>query len=226
MTEASWRDLLSCYRAHFEVVRAETPELLDEAYRLRYQVYGVENSYEQPDQQTGGRERDAYDARSAHALLMHKRTGAIAGTVRVILPADAPALPLPVSIVTDPSQSERLRRLPRLQLAELSRFAISKEFRRRCTDAEDRRMLRYITFGLIRGALEICRENDIQYICAVMERALIRLLARLGLAFEHLGDIIDYHGARQPCLATVSHLIDHSKAERTLLWRYAGAEHN
>jgi N-acyl amino acid synthase of PEP-CTERM/exosortase system len=224
MTEASWRDLLSCYRAHFEVVRAETTELLDEAYRLRYQVYCVENLYEDPNQ-PDKRERDVYDARSAHALLMHKRTGAIAGTVRVILPADAPELPLPISVLTDPYQRERLRRLPRSQLAEISRFAISKEFRRRCTDAEDRRMLRYITFGLIRGALEICRENDIEYICAVMEQALIRLLARLGLAFEHLGDIIEYHGARQPCLATVSHLIDHSKAERTLLWRYAGAEY-
>src|SRR5437016_11075361 len=34
--------------------------LLDEAYRLRYQVYCVENRYEDPDQQVNGRERDVY----------------------------------------------------------------------------------------------------------------------------------------------------------------------
>ena len=43
---SGWQDFLSCYREHFEVVRASTPILLDQAYRLRYQVYCVENSYE------------------------------------------------------------------------------------------------------------------------------------------------------------------------------------
>jgi N-acyl amino acid synthase of PEP-CTERM/exosortase system len=222
MTDVAWQDLLSCYREHFEVVRAETPNLLDQAYRLRYQVYCIENSYEHPDQQVDGRERDIYDARSAHALLVHKGTGAVAGTVRVILPgADAQELPLPIISVTEPHQGERLRQLPPPQVAEISRFAISKQFRRHYLEAEDRRMLRCITFGLIRGALEICRENDIQYICAVMERGLIRLLARVGLVFEHVGELIEYHGARQPCVARISQLVERSKAERTLLWRYA-----
>lgn len=54
-----------------------------------------------------------------------------------------------------------------------------------------------------------------------MERALIRLLARLGLAFEQIGDLIEHHGPRQPCFARVDQLIDGSRAEGTLLWRYA-----
>jgi len=216
-----WQDLLSCYREYFEVVRAETPALLDEAYRLRYQVYCVENSYENRAQQADGRETDVYDSRSVHALLVHKRTGATAGTVRVILPgADAEAFPLPINVVTGPHQGQLLRQLPHTQLAEISRFAVSKEFRRHCTEAEDRRMLRYITFGLIRGALELCREHDIEYICAVMERALIRLLARVGLVFEHIGDLVEYHGARQPCVARIGQLVDGLQANRTLLWRY------
>ena len=41
--ESGWQDFLSCYREHFEVVRASTPSLLDQVYRLRYQVYCVEN---------------------------------------------------------------------------------------------------------------------------------------------------------------------------------------
>jgi len=219
---SGWQDFLSCYREHFEVVRASTPILLDQAYRLRYQVYCVENSYENPDEHVDGREKDIYDDRSVQALLVHRRSGAVAGTVRVILPEPgSQSLQLPIAVVTDSHHGELLRRLPRSHTAEMSRFAVSKEFRRRCTEEEDRRMVRYITIGLIRGALEICRDHEIQYVCAVMERALIRLLARLGLIFEHVGDLIDYHGARQPCVARVSQLVERCKSESTLLWRDA-----
>jgi len=139
--------------------------------------------------------------------------------VRVILPGtDQQSPPLPINIVADSEQRELLRRLPHCT-AELSRFAVSKEFRQRCADAEDRRMLRYITIGLIRGALEMCRDNDIQYVCAVMERSLIRLLGRLGFVFEHLGGLIEYHGARQPCVAQVNQIM--SSAEGTFWWRHA-----
>ena len=139
--------------------------------------------------------------------------------MRVILPGtDQQSPPLPINIVADSEQRELLRRLPHCT-AELSRFAVSKEFRQRCADAEDRRMLRYITIGLIRGALEMCRDNDIQYVCAVMERSLIRLLGRLGFVFDHLGGLIEYHGARQPCVAQVNQIV--STAEGTLWWRHA-----
>src|SRR5215831_8836460 len=115
-----WQEFLSCYRQHFEVVRADTPALLDEAYRLRYQVYCVENSYENRAQQVNGRERDAYDDRSVHSLLIHRRSGAAAGTVRVILPGTDREAALPINIVTDPGQHELLRRLPLSRTAEIS----------------------------------------------------------------------------------------------------------
>jgi N-acyl amino acid synthase of PEP-CTERM/exosortase system len=142
--------------------------------------------------------------------------------MRVILPGTVTQdLPLPINTVTDSGLQQLLRQLSPSHTAEISRFAVSKAFRRGCTEPEDRRLLRYITIGLFRGALEICREHEIQYICAVMERALIRLLARLGLAFEHVGGLIEHHGARQPCFARVDRLIEGSRAEGTLLWRYA-----
>ena len=216
--EPGWQDFLSCYREHFEVVRASTPTLLDQVYRLRYQVYCIENAYEDPDRQPGGRERDIYDHRSVHALLVHRRSEAVAGTVRVILPGTDREPPLPINLVADLGQRELLRRLPHSRTAEISRFAVSKMFRQRCGE-EDRRMLRYITIGLLRGALEICRDNEIQYGCAVMERSLIRLLGRLGFVFDHLGGLIEYHGARQPCVAQVNQIV--STAEGTLWWRHA-----
>src|SRR5438105_11030928 len=107
-----WQEFLSCYRQHFEVVRADTPSLLDEAYRLRYQVYCVENRYEDPDQQVNGRERDVYDDRSVHSLLIHRRSGVAAGTMRVILPGTVTQdLPLPINTVTDSGLQQLLRQL-------------------------------------------------------------------------------------------------------------------
>src|SRR5947207_15309365 len=86
---SGWQDFLSCYREHFEVVRASTPILLDQAYRLRYQVHCVENSYENPDEHVNGREKAIYDDRSVQALLVHRRSGAVAGPVRSALPQPA-----------------------------------------------------------------------------------------------------------------------------------------
>jgi N-acyl amino acid synthase of PEP-CTERM/exosortase system len=122
-----WQEFLSCYRQHFEVVRADTPSLLDDAYRLRYQVYCVENRYEDPGQQANGRERDVYDDRSVHSLLIHRRSGVAAGTMRVILPGTVTQdLPLPINTVTDSGLQQLLRQLPPSHTAEISRFAVSK----------------------------------------------------------------------------------------------------
>jgi hypothetical protein len=40
-----------------------------------------------------------------------------------------------------------------------------------------------------------------------MERSLIRLLGGLGFVFEHGGGLIEYHGARQPCVASVNQIV-------------------
>ena len=227
--------LAAAYNEHFDVVRATTSAALDEAYRLRYQVYCVENPFENAAEHVDGREIDVDDDRSVHALLIHRRTGMTAGTVRVILPSEGPGLrPLPIQHVT---RSAHLNRMPLEQMGEISRFAVSKEFRcrlgeeryadigftgERSTYAKERRLVPYITFGLIRGVLEICLEFEVKYICAVMEPALIRLLGRIGLVFEPIGDPVQYHGLRQPCGARLADLVGRSRNERAALWQYAG----
>jgi len=228
-------NLATSYNDHFDVVRVTTPAQLDEAYRLRYQVYCVENPFENPTAHVNGREIDVDDDRSVHALLIHRRTGITAGTVRVILPAESAQLrPLPIHLIT---QTGLLGDLPHRETGEISRFAVSKEFRCRWGEnryadigfsretpavVNERRLVPYITFGLIRGVLEICLEFGVNYICAVMEPPLIRLLARIGLLFEPIGDPVQYHGLRQPCVARLTDLIERSRREHAVLWRYAG----
>jgi N-acyl amino acid synthase of PEP-CTERM/exosortase system len=219
---------------HFDIVRANTPHLLDEAYGLRYQVYCIEKGFEDPARHPDGRETDIDDDRAVHALLVHRRTGAYAGTARVILPsADEPHRLLPTQRIL---ASEGRTLTARGAMAEISRFLVSKQFRRRggeelysdvagpgegVAGPSERRMAPYITFGLIRGVLEICAEYRITHLCAVMDPALIRILRRFGLDFEKIGDLVDHRGTLQPCVARLEDLVEHSRANGTPLWQYA-----
>jgi N-acyl amino acid synthase of PEP-CTERM/exosortase system len=233
------QELVSSYTDHFAVVRADTSALLDEAFRLRHQVYCLENTgFENPDEHRDGRERDIDDDHSVHALLLHRRSGVYAGTVRVILPARgaSSSRPLPIHELLAAQDKKLLSLLPPAQeLAEISRFAVSKEFRRRrgeerYADADwpssvasaslERRTLPYITFGLIRAVLEICLEQRVPWVAAVMEPALIRIFQRLGVNFERIGQPVEHHGARWCCVARLADLVSYGRAHGTLLSHY------
>jgi N-acyl amino acid synthase of PEP-CTERM/exosortase system len=226
----SYQDLTRTYIDHFDIVRADTPSLLDEVHRLRYQVYCLENDgFENADEHPDGRERDSDDDRSIHALLLHRRTGNFAGTVRVILPTlnGSPWRPLPMHRILEAQGGGLLSQLPPVHdLAEVSRFAVSKAFRRRQGEeryvdmragdassmSDEQRTMPYITFGLLRGMLEICYEQQMSHVCAVMEPALIRILRRFGLKFEPIGEPIEHHGTRWCCVAPLADLVKQGTA--------------
>src|SRR3954454_8193924 len=105
-------NLSRLYETHFDIVRADTPALLDRVYQIRYQVYCVENPFEDPAQNVGAREIDADDDRAAHILLMHRRSGEAAGTARVIFPDFSGKRPLPIEGVLDTAVRSLFRKLP------------------------------------------------------------------------------------------------------------------
>lgn len=241
MTLPAMADFVAIYDRFFAVVRATTPEQLDLAHRLRYQVYCVENRFEDPTPHRDGRESDEDDDRAAHALLVHRPSGITAGTVRVIMPLlDRRRRPLPIERAVDPAVWRRFGALAPQVTAEVSRFAIAKSFRRRHRDGRygdaglsgppadaatvDRRFMPFITFGLLRAVFSICLEHGIVHLAAMMEPALLRLLFRLGLVFEPLGGLVEHHGLRQPCMARLADLTRRSREEASLLWHYANRE--
>jgi N-acyl amino acid synthase of PEP-CTERM/exosortase system len=218
------RSLFSMYQRWFDVVPADTQERLEEAYKLRYQVYCVENTFESQDQSQAGLEIDSYDKHSVHSLLIHRPTGMVAGTVRLILPDGSGKIDaLPISeVCTDPALRDAAK-FPPARTAEISRFAVSKAFRRRITDgtypdmhvaegtpvnrAQERRVLTpNITLGLMKAIAEMSIRNGITHLCAMMEPALLRLTSRLGIKFVPLGKTVEYHGIRQPCFAGLTDL--------------------
>jgi len=257
------RDLLDAFSRYFEVILVDSDELREQVFRLRYQVYCVETRFEDESAFPDEMERDAYDAKSAHTLLRHRDTGWWAGTVRLVIPTAASvyeALPVELSC-GNVFATEKLGsvKMPREITGEVSRFAVSKEFRRRHkeylspsgisentnydrrvfkvpdkdaadgehserktsdrrTIDEERAVVPHITLGLIQGLVGMSANNGVSHWAAAMEPTLLRLLTRLGIYFEHIGDTVEYHGKRQPCIADLDQLLARVKAERPDVW--------
>jgi len=256
-------DLLEAFSRYFEVILVDTEELREEVFRLRYQVYCIETHFEDESMFPEEMERDAYDDKSSHTLLRHRATGWWAGTVRLVMPTpEAPNTRYPVEISCGDVFSEGKRgpiKLPRETAAEVSRFAVSKEFRRRHkeylsptgiaedtefdrreyksgdengpsgnkaqrtasdrrTQDEERKVVPHITLGLIQGLVSMSDQNDVSHWAAAMEPTLLRLLTRLGVYFQHVGDTVQYHGKRQPCVANVQNMLNTVKQKRPDVW--------
>ncbi len=235
-------DLRTKFYEYFELVPAVTEALKREVYKLRFQVYCIETGFERQEDcevfsEDGHEvylEVDAYDRRSDHYLVRHRRTGLCAATVRLVLPdQEDPFLPYPIEehcVLEEPVTDPGIRR----HLAEISRFAVSKEFKRRQDEAgtltgigsqpevyfapDERRMLPHITVGLFAAIVRMTRAHGITHWYAVMEPALLRLLRLFGIRFLPIGPDVDYHGLRRPCLAEVDRVLPMIRKVNPPVW--------
>lgn len=213
----------------FKLILADTPELLKEVYRVRYQVYCVENQFEDPGKNPGGLERDEFDDQSVHSLLVDSVSNRPVGTVRLVMhrPGAGPGS-LPFYRVCEEAGTPGASLLPYETTAECSRFAISKTFRRgvagiagikaRPPAGDGQVAVPHITIGLIAGVLRMCFAHGVTHMCAVMEPTLLRLLSRFGVHFQAVGPQVNYHGWRQPCFTKITTLMARIEAERQDVW--------
>jgi len=244
MNNASMQhDLLTAFNQYFELVHADTDELRAEVFMLRYQVYVLETGFEaeadcKSGVDAGGHlirwEEDEFDARSDHYLLRHRRTGVYAATARLILP-ESGAADAPYPIELHCKLDEQVNNLSlREHLGEISRFAVSKVFKRRLGEAgsiagvasdidvyfedDERRVLPHISLGLFAAVLRMMHMHEVSHCYAVMEPALLRLLGRFGVVFKRIGPDVDYHGVRVPCLTTVNDSLPNIKRMAPPVW--------
>ena len=193
------------FDTYFRAVSADTRELIDQAFALRYQVYCLERQFEDPGQQQLGLEVDEFDRHSVHSLVFHRPQEEPIGTARLILPQARPDS-LPIQDLLKKGGLSACDYFPNHAVAEVSRFAISKEFRRRKVDgnaiseaeAKRERHGHMPCLGLIQMLLRQSVELGIEYWAAVMEPQLLRMLALLGIRFQPIGPLVSYHGLRQP----------------------------
>ena len=126
-------DLLASYNTYFRSEEAETPEFMNIAFALRYQVYCLEREFERAGQHTDRLERDEFDSHALHNLLYFRPTEEAIGTVRLILP-DHGADSLPIQTILRENGLNAEDYFPIEDTGEVSRFAISNEFRRGTLD--------------------------------------------------------------------------------------------
>ena len=227
------------YWKTFNVLRADTDELKEKAFQLRYQIYCTENLFIEPAEHPGEIERDAYDPRAAHHLLIHRATGDVVGTIRVLLPHD-----------TQPLRSFELQKVcdhPLLQLenrinelCEISRFCMASRFRRRPNDGRllpayyeqewtegesrlpalglFRRRIPYAPLGLLMAAFETVLQNGVTTCVTALESKQFHTMRRMGFTYQVLGPRIEHQGVQQPLLFNIKAVLDSMASANPECW--------
>ena len=230
-------ELYNKFHEHFEVVSADTVGLMEKAFRIRYQVYCVEKSYETAEAYPDGMEIDEYDMHSTHSLVKCQRSGDYAGLVRLVLPNPVDVnTPLPVEKVCHSALQNsglNLSSIPRERIAEISRFSISKELKRQAVrkasvslvrdsgkqvKAGDSEIMPHSTLGLFAGVVRMSAQHHITHWLAVMEPTLFRFLSRYGIYFQKVGPVVEYRGRRQPAFANIDSVLSGIHAKRKDAW--------
>jgi N-acyl-L-homoserine lactone synthetase len=210
MITTSLDDAIKAVRDEIAIQVADTPELVREAHRLRYQVYCVERNYEAGQ---AGLEIDEFDCRARHIVLCQRRTGDIVGTARLVFPSGvAPQDGLPVQRICDPAV---LPPIPLSAAAEISRFAICKD-RRGLSPAA----VSLMRLGLVQGLVRLSDAAGLEHWFAVMERTLLRLLRSSAIHFQPIGPVVEHHGLRQPAYTPIGVMLSRMRREQPKVWDF------
>lgn len=194
-------------------------ERYPELFRLRYRVYCDECGFEDPEDYPDMMERDEYDDHAVHfcnTIDGHREMG---GTVRMILYSEK-GFPIEKNFILDP---QLLPTFDRTRIAEISRLAISKSFRRRVGDGilysekvvritdknklylKDRRKNeKNFALGLYRCIYKESLKRGLTHWYAAMTEGLCSLLTSRGCIWHPIGPRINYHGYRRPYIAVIA----------------------
>ena len=186
----------------------------ENAYRIRHNVYCEELNFEPV--KDNKQEIDDFDRHSYHCLIQHKSTKNFAGTVRVVYSRnEGEQLPLE-KYCLDSIDHKTLTpaNFARHEICEISRLAVPAEFRRRQADKfagaatgainenvyseTELRCFPFIAVGLYLSAASILIDRGINHCFVMMEPRLARSLAFVGIPFEQIGPVVEYHGKRAP----------------------------
>lgn len=203
------------FNQYFKIKFANTKELRQQAFKIRYGVYSKELGWEPENDR--GMETDEYDNSAYHCLLEHRRTGDYAGCIRLIIPPiSQPDYLLPFE--QNCLESARTNIIDSTQLArgsfgEFSRLAVLESFRRRkkeknkpyiiCEEnpdtiytEEEHRHFPNIAMGLYLAGIALAELCNHVGLFVMVEPKLNRLLVQFGLPFKQVGNEMEYHGKR------------------------------
>lgn len=206
-------EIIDYYRKYFYTKAANTDELKEEAYKLRYKVY-----YEELDhtdlRTTKHQEIDAFDDYAVHSLLFYKPTNQLIACTRLVPFIKNAEINLPIESYCRTVVKSLCHSIPTItpdKLGEMSRFLIAPEFR--CGYNSD--LLRveskkkvgggivnqsFLLMCMVLASGNLLREHNLHRAIAIMEPRLAEKLKRLSMSIEPIGESVYLHGVRKPYL--------------------------
>ena len=198
----------------FKKIDFDDKAMMNDIYRLRYDVYCKECGFIKKEDYPDGIESDRYDSQSLHFAAINSY-GELIGTLRMIMPG---ALKLPIEECCLDVHLER-----GVSCAEISRLVISRTLRRRAGDelyyepqVEDKKIksggneflhrARPMAFGLYRELYRESKRRGITHWYSLMEKGLWFLLAIHGFKFVCIGKQVDIYGPVLPYLGKVAEI--------------------
>lgn len=204
-----------------DLTRADSQKIMEEIFRLRFKVYCEEWGFEDPANYPDGLERNEYDNTAQHYTIRDVIDGSIIGTVRVILPSEL-GYPVLKYCTIDPVMYESASGgLQEMRIGEVSRLAISKDFRKRIEDdsltgysadlpdrldlGHQKRRCNFV-HEFYKYLLLQSMAMGLTHWYIAMKRGLYILLKRVGMVYHPIGPEIDYHGIRTPYLGNLQQI--------------------
>jgi N-acyl amino acid synthase of PEP-CTERM/exosortase system len=214
------RDVLIPYfKFHSERPGIVKSAMLEEIYRLRYEVYCVERQFLSADDFPDELEYDEYDTCSAQ-IAAYNLDNLIVGSVRLVQPPLSQRFPFEEHC----SVFEHHKFPSREETGEISRLVVRKSYRRRRGDSLQGISKDFmdkgnaasiqphpggkkrsgdsplLLLGLYREMYRYSRQTGIRFWYAAMERSLARALGKMGFRFVPIGPQTDYYGPVTPFL--------------------------
>jgi N-acyl amino acid synthase of PEP-CTERM/exosortase system len=200
----------------------DDPQLLEQSYQLRYQVYCVERQFlpasDYPDQ----REMDSFDASSIHVAAIDDN-GTVAATARIVTPGSAG---LPVFRYCTVFPLDTALDVAGTMAVEVSRVSISRRYARRPGDVllggvvvpgepgapvgghERRRRSGEPFLTLLKAVIAGARSVNATHLVFAIERALQRWLTHYGFPCRLWGPEAEYYGRVAPYILSLAELDD------------------
>jgi N-acyl amino acid synthase of PEP-CTERM/exosortase system len=185
----------------------DNPQLLEDSYRLRYQVYCHERRFLPAEDYPTQLEIDAYDPYSVHVGVLNHQ-GHLVATARMVRRSNL-GYPLLLHCAIDDGRT--LRDESHLAVVEISRLSVSRDYNRRAGDhfyslqgpdpkkaGEKRKGGGEIVMALYKAVYQASKRRGCTHWLMAAEPALRRLLSRIGVPFYPIGPESDYYGLVSP----------------------------
>lgn len=207
----------------FRFIRAEDKELKEKIFRLRYETYVEEFGFEKVTDHPHGLETDIYDPESIHFACLDGQDHVV-GTIRLIMHSEK-GFPIEDTIKDFPDE----KKPPPDKIAEVSRLAVSKGYRRRRGDGMfglggylkeseggilpdrvppgtecDKRKRPIILLGLFEVMYHESKRMGLTHWYMITEERVFRVFEKFGFLFYKIGEPVEYHGIRTPYLGVIS----------------------